>query len=389
MPQLKSAFYTDEATFWHSAGQYILQFPVGGWIEPPAGSAHAESPESKRRLLNLFKRSGLMDSFAVNSAEPITYQDAKLIHDTAYLDELKRVSDAGGGQLSAPFRVDTPVGVKTYDIALMSAGLAYQAVKDVYQGVYQNAYSLSRPPGHHATKNQAMGFCYLNNISIAIEKAKKELGLGRVAIVDWDVHHGNGQQDIFYDRDDVLTISIHQESCYPNESIVAKGDEKSAIEACGIGKGEGYNLNIPLLPGSGEAIYLYALDNLVIPALEAYQPEMIIIASGFDANTLDPLARMMLHSEAYYKMTKRMKRLAESLCDGKLVIVHEGGYAESYVPFCGLASLEALSGKKTEVESPALDFFISQQPKATFNQFHKDLIDKWCAYFKEKTILQE
>ena len=377
----KTAFYTDERTFWHSAGQYILEFPVGGWVEPPAGSAHAESPESKRRLRNLLDRSGLLRQLALHSARPITFEDAALVHDVDYLTHLKAVSDRGGGTLDAPYDVDTPVGVQTYDIALVSAGLAKRAVEDVYLGRYQNAYSLSRPPGHHATKNQAMGFCYLNNIAIAIEYVKKHHGLSRVAIIDWDVHHGNGQQDIFYDRDDVLTISLHQENNFPNDALLPNSEAMSSIDACGEGKGLGYNINLSLLPGSGHEIYLHALKTIALPAIEAFKPEMIIIASGFDANTLDPLGRMMLHSDSYRAMTALVKETAEKVCGGKLVMTHEGGYSESYVPFCGLAAIEALSGIKTEVETPDLDFALAQQPGDTFNQFHKAIIDRWIPHF--------
>jgi acetoin utilization deacetylase AcuC-like enzyme len=162
--------------------------------------------------------------------------------------------------------------------------------------------------------------------------------------VDWDVHHGNGTQKAFYRRADVLTISIHQDRWYPQDS--------GAMEERGEGPGTGYNLNLPLPPGSGHGAYLAAVERVILPVLHAYRPELIIVASGFDGSLYDPLGRMMLYSETYRAMTRMLMSAADALCAGRLVLSHEGGYAPIYVPFCGLAVLEALSGTKTAVEDP-------------------------------------
>jgi acetoin utilization deacetylase AcuC-like enzyme len=195
----------------------------------------------------------------------------------------------------------------------------------VLRGEADNAYSLSRPPGHHCLADQAMGFCMLANIPIAIEAARARHGIERVAVVDWDVHHGNGTQAIYEERGDVLSVSLHQENCFP--------PGYGGVADRGRGAGLGANLNVPLP-----------------------------VACGYDANAVDPLARMLLHSGSFRAMTARLREAAEQLCDGRLVLVHEGGYAEAYVPFCGLAVLEELSGIRTAVEDPLLEFLGLQQP---------------------------
>ena len=184
----KSAFFFDELSLWHSGGPHVLTLPVGGWVQPPAAAGHAESPETKRRLKSLMDVSGLTRQLHLRSAAAATEDDLLRVHSAAYLQRFKALSDAGGGHLGD----EAPVGPGSYEIAQLSAGLAMAAVDAVLSGEADNAYSLSRPPGHHCTRDQAMGFCFLANIAIAIEAAKARHGLGKVAVIDWDVHHGNG-----------------------------------------------------------------------------------------------------------------------------------------------------------------------------------------------------
>ncbi|MDR0217764.1 MAG: class II histone deacetylase [Enterobacteriaceae bacterium] len=361
----KTGFFFDESCFWHNTGlQHVGILPVGGWVQPPSGASHAESPETKRRMKNLMDASGLSRSLQLSGADPVDETTLKLIHPEVYLQHFKHLSDNGPGLLGP----EASVGAGSYEIAKLSAGLACAAVEAVLHGELDNAYSLSRPPGHHCLPDQAMGFCYLANISLAIEQAKKRFGLGRVAVVDWDVHHGNGTQHIFWERDDVLTISLHQDGCYP-EGYRGEDD-------IGAGKGEGFNINIPLMAGAGHDSYLYAMDQIVLPALHRYQPELIIVACGYDANALDPLARMLLHSDSFREMTRKIQQAADELCEGKLVVVHEGGYSECYVPFCGLAVMEELSGVRTQVQDPLLNMIKAQQPKARFEAFQRQELDE-------------
>jgi acetoin utilization deacetylase AcuC-like enzyme len=166
----------------------------------------------------------------------------------------------------------------------------------------------------------------------------------------------------------VLTISLHQDGCFPP----GYGGEDDR----GSGTGEGYNINVPLLPGSGHDAYLYAMEQIVVPAAERYKPELIVVSSGLDANGVDPLARMLAHSGTFRELTLRTMALADRFCDGRLAIVHEGGYAEAVVPFCGAAIMEALSGESSDIEDPTEEFISTQQPKAEFAAFQRGLLDR-------------
>ena len=221
------------------------------------------------------------------------------------------------------------------------------AVRSVLAGSVQNAYALVRPAGHHAEANRGRGFCILANTPIAIRAARAEFGLGRVAVVDWDVHHGNGTQSIFWDDPHTLTISIHQDRLYPYDSGLR--DELGGEAALGT------NLNIPLPPGCGDDAYVSAVERVVVPALKRFKPELIVVASGMDAGVWDPLGRMMVTSDGFRRLTSSMRSVADEVSGGKLVFAHEGGYSAHYVPFCGLAVVEELSGIKSRFEDPFLD----------------------------------
>jgi acetoin utilization deacetylase AcuC-like enzyme len=355
-------FLTDERTFWHTTGVQALFMPVEGWVEPPAGSYGADTPGSKRRILNLVRASGLDQHLIIRSAPEATREQLLAIHPESYIDEFKKTSDAGGGELG----MFAPFNKGGYEIACLSAGLAVEAVDTVMRGDAKNSYALCRPAGHHCLAEQSMGFCLLANIPIAIEAAKTKYGVSRVAVVDWDVHHGNGTQSIFYDRSDVLTISLHQDRCFP--------PGYSGLDERGEADGAGYNLNIPLPAGCGHESYLYAMHKIVLPALHAYQPELIIVASGLDANSVDPLARQLLHSDSFRAMTSLMMEAAEELCSARLAVIHEGGYAEAYTPFCGQAILEMLCGTQ-KIDDPELEFFSLQQPGERAEAFHRQWID--------------
>jgi acetoin utilization deacetylase AcuC-like enzyme len=201
-----------------------------------------------------------------------------------------------------------------------------------------------RPPGHHAIADRGFGFCLFANVALAIMHAREVHRVGRIATVDWDVHHGNGTQAAFYDSPDVLTISIHQDRLFPSNS--------GTLGEVGEGPGKGFNINVPLPPGCGDGAYLAAIERVVLPALERFKPELIVVPSGFDASHADPLGRMMVSSEGYRSMTRLVMQAADALCDGRLVMSHEGGYSAVYVPYCGLAVLEEMSGVRTHIDDP-------------------------------------
>lgn len=350
----KTGLCFDERTLWHTMSAHTLYIPSGGWLQPMTTIGHAESPETKRRLKSLLDVSGLTAQLDVTSAPAATEDQLLRIHPASYLARFRSASAKAGGDLGE----GAPFGNGSYEIACLSAGLAIHALDQVLTGDWANAYSISRPPGHHCLPDFPMGFCLLANIPIAIEAARAKHGLSKIAVVDWDVHHGNGTQSIFYDRPDVLTISMHQAGCYPSNS--------GLTHERGIGAGVGANINIPLLPGGGHAEYLAAMDQIVLPALNRFRPELIVIASGLDANGFDPLARMQATSETFRLMARMMMQTASSL-NASLVAIHEGGYSEAMVPFCGLAIIEELSGIRTQIVDPFLGALEASQPPTEFH----------------------
>ncbi len=364
-----TGFFWDEKCFWHAGGNYTLTMPIGGNVQPLAAGGLPENPETKRRLKNLMDVTGLRKELDSRSADLATTEDLARVHPMDFLTKFRELSDSGGGELG----LRTPFAQGGYEIAALSAGLAKAAVEAVLKGELKNAYSLSRPPGHHCLPDYPNGFCLLANIAIAIEAAKAA-GLGqRFAVLDWDVHHGNGTEAIFYDRDDVLTISIHQDHNYPLDT----GD----IEDQGKGAGLGHNINIPLPAGCGDETYLSAVDQIAVPAIARFNPDIIIVACGFDASPFDPLAHMLVSVEGFRQMTARMMTLADEVCDGKLVMVHEGGYSEAYVPFCGHAVIAELSGSAIDAGDPLAIPVAARQPNARLVAFHREILGEFVTHF--------
>ncbi|WP_299367468.1 class II histone deacetylase [uncultured Tateyamaria sp.] len=361
---MSTGFYWDERTMWHAGGNYAFTVPLGGLVQPLAAGGLPESPETKRRLKNLMDVTGLTQDLAVSSAPEATEAQLLRVHDAAYLKAFKEMSDAGGGEIGH----HAPFARGGYELAALSAGLCVAAVEDVLAGKHANAYALSRPPGHHCRADEPMGFCLLANIAIAVEAAKASRPDLKVAVLDWDVHHGNGTESIFYDRADVLTISLHQEGNYPLDT--------GRLEDRGEAAGAGYAINVPLPAGTGHTAYVHAMDRIVAPALRDFAPDLIIVACGYDAGAVDPLARMLAMAETFRAMTLRIKALAKELCHGHLVLCHEGGYSEIYVPFCGHATLEALSGSSRTAPDPMARALNSRQPGPRFDAFLRSEIDR-------------
>lgn len=361
---MATGFFWDERTFWHAGGNYAFTLPLGGLVQPLASGGLPESPETKRRLKNLMDVTGLTNALDVRTAPEATTEQLRRVHPESYLNTFKEMSDNAGGEIG----FHAPFAKGGYEQSALSAGLAIAAVDAVLTGELDNAYSLSRPPGHHCLPDNPNGFCLLANIAIAIEAAKAKGLAGKVAVLDWDVHHGNGTEAIFYDRSDVLSISLHQENNYPLNS--------GAVEDQGNGDGRGFNLNLPLSPGAGHTAYLHAMERVVTPAIEAYDPDIIIVACGFDASVIDPLSSTLATADTFRQMTLKIKDLAQRVCDGKLVLVHEGGYSEVYVPFCGHATIEALSGSEITAPDPFQRAFDIRQPNPRFAAFLTSEIDQ-------------
>ncbi|EPX80843.1 class II histone deacetylase [Litoreibacter arenae] len=358
----KTGFFWDEQCFWHAGGDFAFTVPIGGLVQPLAAGGLPENPETKRRLKNLLDVTGLTNELHNSSAPHVTWDDLLRVHPETFLRKFKEMSDAGGGTMG----LRTPFAQGGFEIATLSAGLAKGALFSVLQGDMTNAYALSRPPGHHCLPDYPNGFCLLANIAIAVEAALEHRLTDRVAVIDWDVHHGNGTEAIFFDRDDVLTISLHQERNYPMDT----GD----AEDRGVGAGEGFNMNIPLPPGGGHALYMEAMERLVLPALTDYRPDVIIVACGYDAAAIDPLSRMMATAETFRAMTELVMEAASDLCDDRLVLVHEGGYSEVYVPFCGHNVLQQLSGSAIRAEDPLGETFQLRQPSERLARMHSEFL---------------
>ena len=356
-------FFHDERCLWHSGGNYAGMLPVGGLVQPMVGGL-PENPETKRRFVNLMQVTGLARELTWSTAPAASTEDLLRVHPQSYLTAFKEMSEAGGGELG----LRTPFGPDGYDIAALSAGLTTAAVQQVLRGELDQAYALSRPPGHHCLPDFPNGFCLMANIAIAVEAALHHKLAGRIAVLDWDVHHGNGTEAIFYDRPDVLTISVHQERNYPSDT--------GGFEARGSGLGEGANLNIPLPPGAGHNVYIKSMEQIVLPALRDFQPDLIVVACGFDAAMIDPLSRMMARAETFRAMTAMVQEAARDLCGGKLVLSHEGGYSEVYVPFCGHAVMEQLTGSTITAPDPFEERFRDRQPSVRFDRFAFGLLDE-------------
>lgn len=368
---MKTAFYWDERCFWHTGAGYALTVPLGGLMQPLAAGGLPEDPETKRRFKNLLDVTELSKVLACQSAAEASRDDLLRVHPEDYLDAFKSLSDAGGGEVIRGTRA--PFGAGGYETAALSAGLVKDALLSVLDGTHRNAYALSRPPGHHCLPDKPNGFCLFANIAIAIEAAIAAGHDFRFAVVDWDVHHGNGTEAIYYDAPDVLTISIHQERNYPWDT----GDYRDT----GRGKGEGCNMNVPLPPGAGHDTYLEVMERLVVPKLEAFRPDVIIVACGFDASAVDPLSRMICGAETFAEMTRILMRTAERLCRGRLVMAHEGGYSEVHVPFCGHAVLEVMSGSDIRALDPLAERCANQQPNEDMIRVYSLIVDRLVGYF--------
>ncbi|MEO0915755.1 MAG: class II histone deacetylase [Pseudomonadota bacterium] len=362
-----TGFLFDERCFWHAGGNYAFTMPVGGLVQPMAAGGLPEDPETKRRLKNLLEVTGLMSHLDARSALSATEDDLMRVHPASFLEAFRTTAEAGGGEIG----LRAPFGPDGFHQASLSAGLVIDALSGVLTGKFQNAYALSRPPGHHCLPEWQNGFCLLANIAIAIEAARFRKLARRFAVLDWDVHHGNGTEAVFYSDPDVLTISLHQERNYPLDT--------GAFRDRGDGAGLGANLNIPLPPGTGHKGYLSAMERLALPAIRAFEPDVLIIACGFDASAFDPLSRMLASAETFRAMTAQVMEVAEDVCGGRLAMAHEGGYSEVYVPFCGHAVLQEMSGASVVAEDPFAATLEARQPSPAFDQFVDGLIGDMAA----------
>jgi len=291
-------------------------------------------PERKERLsytIDQLMEEGIFENENIKliKPSPAKEEDILRVHTKEYVEFLKRESKRGGF-----IDFDTIIPVGLYDIAVLSAGGAITSARVVDEGEVKNAFGLIRPPGHHAKPYIGAGFCYLNNMAIMVEWLKSR-GYERILIIDWDAHHGDGTQEIFYEDNSVLFISTHQMPLYPGTGYIYE---------VGKGEGEGFTVNIPLPPGTSDEGYIYILEEVIKPLALEFKPEFIAISAGQDNHFTDPLTSLALTAKGYATIMKEVVTLAEKLCDGKIVAILEGGYSVEALPYTNLAIISAMAG---------------------------------------------
>jgi len=288
------------------------------YLEHNPGRNHAESPDRLKVIMKELKRSGFFESgrCSLVEPEPASVAEVELVHDSDYIKLVEKCCSSGGGLLDLG---DTVVSPESYETALYAVGGAIRAVDLVMAGEFQNAFALVRPPGHHAGHNYAMGFCLFNNVAVAAVHLLRDFNLERLVILDVDAHHGNATQEIFYETDRVLYASLHQDPTdFPGTGFV---------DEVGKGKGLGYTVNVPLPYQTDDHAYLKAFNHIVVPIIQQYKPQFILLSAGFDGHYMDPVASLSLSSFTYLKIFERMLSLASQFCMGKTVAVLEGGYS--------------------------------------------------------------
>lgn len=281
----------------------------------PSFSIHTQAghPEHAGRLESIIARyeaTGLVDRLARVDAEPVSNDQIAAVHEPEMIALLESLKDM---KRMVMLGLDTYATPQSFELARLAAGGVCAVVDAVLSGEAENGLAAVRPPGHHATPSQPMGFCLINNIAIAARHARQE----RVAIIDFDVHHGNGTQDIFYDDDKVLFISSHQSPLYPGTG---------SLPEVGVGAGRGYTVNIPLPPQTGDAAFPILMEQVIEPLVKRYDPQLLLISGGFDGHWADPLAHHNISLTGYADLCRRLVALAAVVCGGKIVFVTEGGY---------------------------------------------------------------
>ncbi len=277
---------------------------------------HPESPARMRAIWQELERSGLAARMLQLTPSPVSEESILRAHDAAYLSTLKRIAQQYAQQ-TVMLDQDTWLAPGSLEVARLAAGAALQAVDAVLAGMADNALVVARPPGHHAVRGNAMGFCLLGNVAMAALHACEQQGLERVMVVDIDVHHGNGSQEILYEDDKVRFLSIHQSPLYPGTG---------AAEETGAGPGAGYTVNIPLRAGHGDASYEALCEEVIWPLARRWQPQLMLVSAGFDAHHADPLANMRLTLGGYARLCRELMGMAREMCKGRIVFVLEGGY---------------------------------------------------------------
>mgnify|MGYP001126045708 CR=1 FL=1 len=315
------------------------------YLDHKSGHGHPESPKRLKWIMKELHNSGLLESGKCSIIEPESakVEDVELVHESDYIRLVKKISERGGGVLDLG---DTVLSAKSFDTALFAVGGAIKAVDLVMGRKFQNAFALVRPPGHHAGPYYALGFCLFNNVAIAATYLLKNFSLNRVLILDVDTHHGNGTQEIFYETDKVLYVSIHHDpKGFPGTGFA---------DEVGDDKGMGYTVNIPLPFRIDDQIYLEAVNQIVLPIVRQYKPQFILVSAGFDGHYSDPIGELSLSTFCYAETFEKILALASQFCDGKIVAVLEGGYSQSFLGIITAAVIAKMSGVTYSIQDRQL-----------------------------------
>jgi acetoin utilization deacetylase AcuC-like enzyme len=288
----------------------LVYHPI--YLEHDTG-LHCETAQRLTTVMGYLKNMGTMDKLTSIKPQTATVEQIARVHSPSYISGIESFVKRGGGYLDG----DTVASPNSYEAAIFAAGGIITAVDAVMSGDITYSFALVRPPGHHAVRSAAMGFCIFNNIAIAARDAIAKYQLERVLIVDFDVHHGNGTQDAFYSESDVLYFSTHQYPFYPGS-----GD----VDEIGSGEGEGYTVDVPMPGGCGDGEYIRAFEEVLVPVAKRYKPQLILVSAGYDAHWADSISSMQVTTTGYAKMATILKNLADDICGSKLVFALEGGY---------------------------------------------------------------
>jgi acetoin utilization deacetylase AcuC-like enzyme len=299
---------------------------------------HVENAQRLEAIISHLEETGLNKQLTLIKPRAASVEELALVHSKEHISHIQEVADKGGGWLDP----DTVMSADSYEAALYAAGGAIAAVEAVMEGKAKSAFALVRPPGHHATRSRAMGFCLFNNIAIAAEHALAQYKLERVLIIDFDVHHGNGTQETFYDRPEVTYISTHEYPFYPGTGDVGE---------TGSGAGRGTTVNIPLPAGCGDSEYLMVFEQVIVPAARRFKPQLILVSAGYDNHWVDGLALMQVSVSGFGEMARVINGLAGELCEGRLIFTLEGGYNLRALAASIKATFDVLLGK-TSIDDP-------------------------------------
>ncbi len=320
------------------------------YLQHDTGKNHPESADRLRTITDEIGKHELVNKQCckIISPEKASVEEVEFVHGMEYIRLVEAVCRSGGGLLDLQ---DTVVSQRSFEVALHAVGGTLKSVNLVMEGKFKNAFALIRPPGHHAGKFRACGFCVFNNVAIAAEHIRRNYGLKKVAVLDIDAHHGNGTQEIFYETDEVLYISLHEDpSSFPGTGF---------MNETGKGKGSGYTVNIPLPFGTRDKTYIQAMKEIVLPIMAQYKPEFVLVSAGFDGHYADPVGNLSLSATCYQQIYEMLLRMADT-CNGRIVSVLEGGYSLNHIGKLVAMAISQMTGtsyairarpKKTKSES--------------------------------------